>query len=57
MAEKASACLKATVKLPDLPPQENARGGGGVMHWNEPPLPIPPVGFISGSDRATAPDS
>ena len=50
MAEKASAVPKPAVKLPDLIPRKDACGGTG-LHWHEPPLPIPPPGFIKRSDE------
>jgi hypothetical protein len=44
-AKKRNA-KKASASLRDLSPREDARGGGNGILRNEPPLPIPPPGFI-----------
>jgi len=46
MAEEKTKVKKVVVKLPDLAPKKVARGGGNIPSRN-PPLQIPPPGFIS----------
>ncbi len=58
MADNPSDVRKPRVKVEDLVPRKDACGGGG-LRLNEPPLPIPPPGFIKSHenpDRADAPD-
>ncbi len=42
---KKATAKKTRVKMRDLLPRKNARGGSEITH-NDPPLPIPPPGFI-----------
>ncbi len=49
MAEKPAAGEKRAVKLRDLTPQRDVQGGGG-LHPEAPPLPIPPPGFVVARD-------
>ena len=44
---------KLTVKLPDLTPKKNPKGGG-LSYLRKPSLPIPPPGFVSPSAREAA---
>ena len=45
MVKEKAVDKKRRVGLRDLPPRENPKGGGGMMR-SEPPLPIPPPGFV-----------
>ncbi len=48
MAEKKNV-RKSRVKLKDLPPRKDEKGGrGGFLSAND-PLPIPPPGFFAGA--------
>ena len=47
---------KLTVKLPDLPPRKDPKGGG-LSYLRRPSLPIPPPGFFSSSGKETADQS
>lgn len=48
MAEKRAAGEKPGVKLRDLTPSREVKGGcsGRGLHPEVPPLPIPPPGFV-----------
>jgi hypothetical protein len=50
MADKKSNEKKVVVKLPDLTPKKDAKGGGKIPSRN-PPLQIPPPGFVSSSEN------
>jgi hypothetical protein len=53
MPNKELPKKKLTVKLPDLTPKENPKGGG-LSYLKKPSLPIPPPGFFASSARETA---
>jgi hypothetical protein len=56
MADLKSARRRDRVEVPDLAPKKEVRGGGSsVLHLNEPPLPIPPPGFVV-SEREQEPN-
>jgi len=42
---------KLTIKLLDLPPKKDARGGHASYSNNNAPLSIPPPGFISAHEN------
>ena len=46
MSKKDPTKKKRVVKLPDLPPKKDARGGH-LGYSKTPSLPIPPPGFVS----------
>jgi hypothetical protein len=48
-AGKKSAGKKTRVKVRDLPPLKAPKGGRSAILRNDPPLPIPPPGFIVNS--------
>ena len=51
MADASPRREKPRLKLPDLTPRKDARGGGHtVLHPETPPLPIPPPGFVVRSE-------
>ena len=47
---KKRTAKKPVVKLPDLPPRKDAKGGGQITSRN-PALQIPPPGFISSTEN------
>jgi|tagenome__1003787_1003787.scaffolds.fasta_scaffold16672248_2 hypothetical protein len=48
MGNATNKAKKPTLKLPDLTPKKDAKGGAGAKLWSEiPPLQIPPPGFIT----------
>jgi hypothetical protein len=49
ITRKKTAAEKVRVKVRDLTPQKEMRGGG-AMYPKDPPLPIPPRGFITPSE-------
>jgi hypothetical protein len=56
MPNKELPKKKLTVKLPDLPPRKDPKGGG-LSYLRRPSLPIPPPGFFSSSGKETADQS
>lgn len=51
MPKKDPAKKKASVKLPDLAPKEDARGGKRG-YFSSRSLSIPPPGFVSSSEKS-----
>jgi hypothetical protein len=45
MTQPGTPRKKQQIKLPDLTPAKDVKGGT-ALHLGEPPLPIPPPGFI-----------
>ena len=50
MADAPRASEKRRVNLRDLTPRKEVSGGHGVLHPETPPLPIPPPGFVVGTN-------
>ncbi len=50
ITRKKSAKKKLRIKMRDLIPRKETRGGG-TLYPNDPPLPIPPRGFIKQTDE------
>ena len=50
MTDEKPKTKKVVVKLPDLTPRKDAKGGGQIPSKN-PPLQIPPPGFMSPSEN------
>ena len=49
-ADEKPTAEKPVVKLPDLPPRKDAKGGGQIAS-NNPALQIPPPGFFSSTEN------
>jgi len=53
MAVKKSIARKPGLNLPDIVPRKNPQGGHDArIYSKDPPLPIPPPGFITPSETA-----